>query len=86
MAATEYNGKSDKVKTSLLLHYIGDKAREVYSTFAFLSTEDSMKYNKVLEHFEAYFGPWKNITLVLPFLIYWQQPGQAFDDYVTEIK
>ena len=57
MAATECNGKSDKVKTSLLLHYIGDKAREVYSTFAFLSTEDSMKYNKVLEHFEAYFGP-----------------------------
>ena len=68
MTATEYNGKSDKVKTRLLLHCIGNKAREVYSTFAFLSTEDSMKYNKVLEHFEAYFGPRKNI---FSFYIFW---------------
>ena len=43
-----------------LIH--GEKAREVYNTFVFSSTEDSMKDNKVSEHFEAYFGPRKNIT------------------------
>ena len=50
-------GQSDKVKTSLLIHCIGEKAREVYNAFVFSFTEDSRKYNKVLEHFEAYFGP-----------------------------
>ena len=62
MTATEYNGKSDEVKISLLLHCIGEKVREVYNTFVFSSTEDSMKYNRVLEHFEAYFGLRKDIT------------------------
>ena len=54
-----------KVKLSLLLHCIQDKAREVYNTFVFTSTEDSMKYNEVLEHFEAYFGPQKKTLLLL---------------------
>ena len=67
MAATEYNGKSDEVKINLLLHCIGEKARKVYNTFVFSSTEDSVKHNKVLEYFEAYFGRRKNITLVLNF-------------------
>ena len=58
MTATEYNDKSDEVKTRLLLHCIGEKAREVFSSFVF----SSLKYNKVLEHFEAHFGPRKNIT------------------------
>ena len=87
MTATEHNGKSDEVKTSLLLHCIGEKTREVYNTFAFSSIEDSMKYNKVLEHFEAYFGPRKNITYSrLKFFTYRQEPGQTFDDYLTEIR
>ena len=49
MTATEYNGKSDEVKTSLLLHCIEEKFREVYNTFVYSSIVDSMKYNKVLE-------------------------------------
>ena len=56
MTATEYNGTRDEVKTSLLLHCIGEKVSEVYNTFVFSSAEDSMlsmKYNKVLEQFEA---------------------------------
>ena len=54
MRATEYNGKTDKVKTSLILHCIGKMAREVCNTFACSSTEDPIKYNKVLEQLEAY--------------------------------
>ena len=45
MMVTEHNCKSDEVKTSLLLHCTREKAREVYNTFVFSSTEDSMKYN-----------------------------------------
>ena len=35
MTTTEHDGKSEEVKTSLLLHCIGEKTREVYNTFAF---------------------------------------------------
>ena len=59
MTVTEYDGKSDKAKTRLLLPCIEEKTRKVYNTFVFSSTEGSMKYNKVLDHFEAYFGPRK---------------------------
>ena len=51
------------------------------------STEDSMKYNKILEHFEAYFGPRKNITYSrFKFFTYRQEPGQTFDDYLIEMR
>ena len=87
MTTTEHDGKSDEVKTSLLLHCIGEKTREVYNTFAFSSIEDSMKYNKVLENFEAYFEPRKNITYSrLKFSTYRQEPGQTFDGYLTEMR
>ena len=46
MTAAEYNGKNDKVKINLLLHCIGEKAKEVYNTFVFSSTKDSVKYSK----------------------------------------
>ena len=90
MTATEYNGKRDEVKTSLLLHCIGEKVSEVYNTFVFSSAEDSMlsiKYNKVLEQFEAYFEPRKNITYSrFKFFTYRQEPGQTFNDYLTEMR
>ena len=38
-----------------------DKSDEVETSLC-SSTEDSMKYNKVLEHFEGFFRPRKNIT------------------------
>ena len=90
MTATEYNGKSDELKTGLLLHYIGERVSEVYNTFVFSSAEDStlsMKYNKVLEHFEIYFEPPKNITYSrFKFFTYRQDPGQTFNDYLFEMR
>ena len=87
MTATKYSGKSEGVKASLLLHCIGEKSREVYNTSVFSSTEDSKKYNKVLGHFEAYIGPLKNITYsCFKFFTYRQEPGQTFDDYLTEMS
>ena len=87
MTATEYNDKSDEVKTSLLLHCFGEKAREVNNTIVFSSTEDSMKYNKVLKYFEAYFGPRKNITYSrFKSFTYRQESDQIFDGYLTEMR
>ena len=60
--ATEYTEKPEQVKTSLLLHYIGERAREVYNSFTFQSEAEGLNYTKVVEQFEAYFGPRKNVT------------------------
>ena len=35
LAATEKDSKGDKVKSSILLHCIGHKGREIYDTFSF---------------------------------------------------
>ena len=57
MIATEYTEKAEQVKTGLLLHCIGERAREVYNSFTFQSEADSMNYTKAVERFGAYFGP-----------------------------
>ena len=87
MTATEYDEKPDTVKSSLLLHCIGERAREVYSTFNFSTTADSIKLEKIMEQFQAYFNPRKNITYSqFKFFTYRQEIGQSFDDYMTELR
>ena len=54
MTATEYDKKPDNARSSLLLHCIGEQG-EVYNTFTFSTTADSMKLEKIMEQFEAYF-------------------------------
>ena len=61
MTATEYDGKDEKIKSSLLLHCIGEKSREVYHTFNFEDGEELI-FNKIIEKFDEYFAPRKNIT------------------------
>ena len=62
MTAAEFADKADNVKSSLLLHCMGDKAREVYHTLTFVAGEE-MIYNKVVEKFDEYFIPRKNYIL-----------------------
>lgn len=62
LTATEYSKKLKELKVSLSLHCISDEARKVYNTFNVSSVTHSLKFNKVIEEFEAYFAPKKNIT------------------------
>ena len=64
LQATESDGKSDIVKSSILLHCIGKPAKDVYNTFTFDNAEDNMKYDKIVEKFDAYFSPRKNLTFL----------------------
>ena len=54
--------KAEKVKTSILLACIGEKRREIYSTFEF--ENEQLKYNleTVIEKFNNYCQPRKNLT------------------------
>ena len=87
LAATESDGKSEKVKSSILLTCIGKRAREIYNTFTFQTEEDKMKVSPIPSKFTAYCNPQKNITFLrYQFSSYNQQDGQPFDDIVTELK
>ena len=62
MAPTEYDEKPDNVKGSLLLCCIGEQAKEVYNTFNISTTANSIKLETIIEQFEVYFNPRRNIT------------------------
>ena len=87
LTATEKEGKDNKIKTSILLHCIGKQGREIYNTFTWSADGDEMKFGKVIEKFDAYCEPRKNLTFIRhKFFTYKQQDGQSFDDFVTELK
>ena len=60
--ATEYTRKPNQVKSSLLVHCIGEKGREIYNNFTFDNEEDTLVYDKIIEKFEAYIALRKNLT------------------------
>ena len=87
MTAAEYDEKTNNVKSSLLLNCIGERAKKVYNTFNFSTTADWMKLEKIIDQFQAYFNPRKNVTYSwFNFFTYRQETGQSFDDYMTEIR
>ena len=79
MTATEKEEKPNNVKSSLLLPCVGERARKVYNPFNFSTTGDSIKLEKIIEQFEAYFNPRKDITYSrFKFFTYSQETGQSF--------
>ena len=80
----ESDGKSEKVKSSILLTCIGKRDGEIYNTFTFQTEEDKMKVSPILSKFTAYCNPRKNTTFLrYQFFSYNQQDGQPFHDFVT---
>ena len=87
LTATESDGKSDKIKTSILLTCIGPKGRDIYETFTLEQDTDKLKLKPVLEKFTSYCNPRKNITILRhKFFTYKQVEGQRVNDFVTELK
>ena len=87
LTANEYAKKPNEVKSSLLLHCIGEKDWEIYNNFTFNNEEDTLVYDKIIEKFEAYVAPLKNLTyLRFEFLIYWKEEGQCFESFFSDLK
>eukprot|EP00112_Aurelia_sp_Birch-Aquarium-sp1_P025750 Seg874.6 transcript_id=Seg874.6/GoldUCD/mRNA.D3Y31 product="putative protein K02A2.6" protein_id=Seg874.6/GoldUCD/D3Y31 len=85
--ATESSDKSDKVKASIFLTCIGKKGREIYNTFTFDSDGDNMKLDKIIQKFDSYCAPRKNLTFLrYTFLTYRQHDGESFDEFTTTLR
>ena len=87
LVAIEKDGKSDKIKTSILLYCIGNNGREIYNTFTWTSAEDRLKFETVLVKFDNYCQLGKNLTYLRHrSFSYRQRYGESFDDFATELK
>lgn len=87
LIATELTEKAEKIKTSILLTCIGKQGLDISNTFTFSEDDNKMKLKPVMDQFEAYCKPRKNITLLRHnFLTHKQQDSVSFDTFVTELK
>ncbi|CAI9714890.1 Hypothetical predicted protein [Octopus vulgaris] len=87
LIATESDMKPDKVKTSMFLTCIGSKGRDIHSTLDFDSPDEEMNLQTVIEKFDAYCEPRKNITFLRhKFFTCGQAEHQKFDEYVVELR
>lgn len=87
MIASGNQSKPDETKSAILLHIVGQEALEIYNTFAWESAGDNKKVDKIMEKFEAYCNPRKNITWERHvFNTRCQQSGEPIDQYVTDLR
>lgn len=84
--ATESDTKPGKVTTSIFLTCIGQKGREIYSTFVFGSPQDEIILEIVLTEFDGYCKPRKNLTTRHRFFTCKQAENKIINDYVTELR
>lgn len=76
----------DEVKVAIFLNLIGEEGVEVYNTLA-LSEENRKKFDKVLEEFEKYTSPRKNVVYErFKFFSRKQEAAEGFDHFVTDLK
>ena len=87
LAGTESTEKGDEVKIGIMLSYAGKEAREIYKTLPWTSEGDANKFDKVLEAFQNYCSPRKNI--IYERYTFWslrQEEGGSIDAYLTRLK
>ena len=85
--ASGLSKKSERVQVATLLHVAGPKALEVYNAFTWDSEGDEHKIGKILEKFETYCKPRKNVTWERHiFNTRNQQMGESIDQYLTDLK
>ena len=77
LTAIEKTKKSDEVKSSILLNCIGPRGREVYNMLVFDDDPMEMNFHNILQQFDDYCSPQKNVTFLRYKLFsYRQSEGQ----------
>lgn len=86
MVASGKDEKSAKIKVATILNLIGEDGVEVFDTLK-LTEAQKGDYKTVLDEFEKYFTPQKNVVYER-YLFYnrKQEEGETFDNFVTDLK
>ena len=84
LAGMEASKKSD---IGIMLSHAGKEARNVYKTLEWTAEGDQSKFNKVLEAFQRYCSPHKNIIYErYRFWTIQQEYDETIDAYLTRIR
>ena len=87
MVASDNSSKSNETKSAILLHVAGSEVLEIYNAFTWDAEADKKKAVKIMENFEAYCTPCKNVTWDRHvFNSRTQQPGETINQYVTDLR
>ena len=87
LAGTETAEKSDLIKIGIMLSHAGKDARDVYKTLPWRTEGDQDKFDKVIEAFQRYCAPRKNILYErYGFWNLRQEDEESIDAYLTRIK
>ena len=79
--------KDAKIQAATFLHVAGADALEVYNTFTWENDEDKLKVDKIVEKFNTYCIPRKNVTWEqYVFNTRNQHAGETIDQYVTDLQ
>ena len=86
ITASASEKKGNEVKIAILLNFAGEDAIEVFNTFQF-AEGDANKLDKVLEKFEQYCNPRKNVVFERhQFWQITQKDSETVDQFVTRLK
>lgn len=87
LIASERDKKSDEVKIAILLNLVGEEGVGIFNTFKPSENKDIRKFDNVMEMFNDYCMPKKNVVFErFKFFSCTQQEGQQIDNYLTELK
>ena len=87
LAGMETAEKSDLTKIGIMLSHAGKEARDVYKTLQWRADGDQDKFDKVIEAFQRYCAPRKNILYErYGFWSLLQEDEESIDAYLTRIK
>jgi len=79
LEGTESTEKDDKAKIGIMLSYAGKKAWVIYKTLPWTANGDENKFQKVLEAFQNYCSPRKNIIYEKYIFCLQQEEGESID-------
>ena len=78
---------TEEIKAATFLHVVGEDALELYNTFTWEADGDQHNMEKIMEKFEAYCNPKKNVTWERHvFNTRAQKSGETIDEYVTDLR
>lgn len=83
--ATKLTGEDEEIQISSLIYAMGPQAEGIFKSFAF-SNGDERKYKKVMEKFDKYFVPKKNVIHErAKFHIRCQRQGESVEEFVRNL-
>jgi len=85
--ATDLQEATNEKRVATLLSIVGKEALELYNTFQWENESDAYKIDKVIEKFQDYFNPKKNVVYDRFILNKRKQRAdETIDQYVTQLR